>query len=86
VKRGVQIADVAWEDGPAGMAETLARIARTADDAGCDVIDAADHLWQGAHIGWLGYYSLRSRWQGDCSLRSRWQGAGVIGESFFLTP
>jgi F420-dependent oxidoreductase-like protein len=51
VKLGVQIADYAWEGGPAGMAETLARIARTADDAGFDVIGVADHLWQGAHLG-----------------------------------
>src|SRR3954467_65519 len=33
------------------MAETLVGIARTADDAGFDVIGAADHLWQGAHMG-----------------------------------
>jgi F420-dependent oxidoreductase-like protein len=51
VKLGVQIADYAWEGGPSGMAETLARIARTADDAGFDVIGVADHLWQGAHMG-----------------------------------
>jgi alkanesulfonate monooxygenase SsuD/methylene tetrahydromethanopterin reductase-like flavin-dependent oxidoreductase (luciferase family) len=69
VKRGVQIVDVAWEGGPAGMAETLVRIARTADDAGFDVIDVADHLWQGAHMGWLG----------DCSLRSWCRGHRVSG-------
>jgi F420-dependent oxidoreductase-like protein len=51
MKLGVQIADYAWEGGPAGMAEMLARIARTADDAGFDVIGVADHLWQGAHLG-----------------------------------
>jgi F420-dependent oxidoreductase-like protein len=51
VKLGVQIADYAWEGGPAGMAEMLARIARTADDAGFNVIGVADHLWQGAHLG-----------------------------------
>ena len=51
MKLGVQIADYAWEGGPSGMAETLARIARTADDAGFDVIGVADHLWQGAHLG-----------------------------------
>ena len=51
MKLGLQIADYAWEGGPAGMAETLAAIARTADEAGFDVIGAADHLWQGAHMG-----------------------------------
>jgi F420-dependent oxidoreductase-like protein len=51
VKLGVQIADYAWEGGPSGMADTLARIAHTADDAGFDVIGVADHLWQGAHLG-----------------------------------
>jgi F420-dependent oxidoreductase-like protein len=51
VKLGVQIADYAWEGGPSGMAETLTRIARTADDAGFDVVGVADHLWQGAHLG-----------------------------------
>jgi hypothetical protein len=34
----LQIAEYAWEGGAAGMAELLARTARTADDAGCDVI------------------------------------------------
>jgi len=33
------------------MAEMLARIASTADDAGFDVIGVPDHLWQGAHMG-----------------------------------
>jgi F420-dependent oxidoreductase-like protein len=51
VKLGVQIADYAWDGGPAGMGEMLATIARTADDAGFDVIGVADHLWQGAHLG-----------------------------------
>ena len=51
MKLGLQIADYAWAGGPAGMAETLASIARTADDAGFDVIGVADHLWQGAHLG-----------------------------------
>jgi F420-dependent oxidoreductase-like protein len=51
MKLGVQIADYAWEGGPAGMAEMLARIARTVDEAGFDVIGVADHLWQGAHLG-----------------------------------
>jgi len=51
MKLGLQIADYAWAGRPAGMAETLASIARTADDAGFDVIGVADHLWQGAHLG-----------------------------------
>jgi F420-dependent oxidoreductase-like protein len=51
MKFGLQIADYAWEGGPSSMAETLAAIARTADDAGFDVIGVADHLWQGAHMG-----------------------------------
>ena len=51
MKLGVQVADYAWEGEPSKMAETLAAIARTADDAGFDVIGVADHLWQGAHLG-----------------------------------
>ncbi len=51
MKLGVQIADFAWAGGPAGMADTLAGIARTADDLGFDVIGVADHLWQGVHMG-----------------------------------
>jgi F420-dependent oxidoreductase-like protein len=48
---GVQIADFAWAGGPPAMAETLAAIARAAEDAGFDVIGVADHLWQVPHMG-----------------------------------
>jgi F420-dependent oxidoreductase-like protein len=51
VKLGVQIADFAWAGGPAGMAETLADIARTADEAGFSVVGAGDHLWQNVQMG-----------------------------------
>ena len=51
MKLGIQLADFAWEGGPASMADTLARLARDADEAGLDVIGVADHLWQGPHMG-----------------------------------
>jgi F420-dependent oxidoreductase-like protein len=48
---GLQIAAFAWAGGSPRMGETLANLARTADDAGFDLICAADHLWQGQHMG-----------------------------------
>lgn len=33
------------------MAETLAALSRSADDAGFDTIGVADHVWQGPHLG-----------------------------------
>jgi F420-dependent oxidoreductase-like protein len=51
MKLGVQIADFAWKGGPSCMRETLAAIARTADDVGLDLIGVADHLWQGDYLG-----------------------------------
>ncbi|GAA3071554.1 LLM class F420-dependent oxidoreductase [Streptosporangium carneum] len=47
----MELGDYAWEGGPARMADTLADIARTADDAGFALIGVGDHLWQGPHAG-----------------------------------
>jgi hypothetical protein len=44
MKLGVQIAHYAWEGGPAGMAEMLARIALTADDSRVDPIASLERI------------------------------------------
>jgi len=51
VKIGLVIGDFAWEGGPSRMADTLAGIARAADDTGFSLIGVGDHLWQGPHAG-----------------------------------
>ncbi|MBB0242677.1 LLM class F420-dependent oxidoreductase [Streptomyces alkaliphilus] len=51
MKIGLAVADFAWEGGAPRMAETLAALSRSADDAGFDVIGVADHVWQGPHMG-----------------------------------
>ncbi|MBN3933115.1 LLM class F420-dependent oxidoreductase [Streptomyces verrucosisporus] len=51
MKIGLAIADYSWEGGAPRMAETLAALSRSADDAGFDVIGVADHVWQGPHMG-----------------------------------
>ncbi|AWK10970.1 TIGR03560 family F420-dependent LLM class oxidoreductase [Streptomyces spongiicola] len=51
MKIGLAFADYAWEGGAVRMAETLAAMSRSADDAGFDVIGVADHVWQGPHMG-----------------------------------
>lgn len=51
MRLGVQIADFAWSGGAPGTAATLADLARTAEDAGFDLIGVADHLWQVSHLG-----------------------------------
>ncbi|WP_225800908.1 LLM class F420-dependent oxidoreductase [Streptomyces sp. NK15101] len=51
MKLGLAFADYAWDGGAERMADTLATMARTADDAGFDVIGVADHVWQGPHMG-----------------------------------
>ncbi|WP_335936488.1 LLM class F420-dependent oxidoreductase [Streptomyces sp. PTD5-9] len=51
MKVGLELGEFAWEGGPARMGETVAGIARTADDAGFSLIGVGDHLWQGPHAG-----------------------------------
>jgi F420-dependent oxidoreductase-like protein len=51
MKIGLTIADFTWPDGPACIGPNLARIARTADDAGFDSIWVMDHLFQIGHNG-----------------------------------
>jgi F420-dependent oxidoreductase-like protein len=48
---GLALGAFAWNNGPAAMGETVARIGRTADDAGFALIGVGDHLWQGPHAG-----------------------------------
>ncbi|MFC4586714.1 LLM class F420-dependent oxidoreductase [Sphaerisporangium corydalis] len=48
---GMVIGDFAWQGGAVRMAETLAEIGQTADDAGFSIIGVGDHLWQGPHAG-----------------------------------
>lgn len=50
MKFGLQIPRFRWPGGPPNTAETLAQIARTADDAGYDSIWLMDHLFQIASI------------------------------------
>ena len=51
MKVGMVIGDFAWAGGATRMAETLAGIATTAEDAGFSVIGVGDHVWQGPHAG-----------------------------------
>lgn len=46
MKIGLQIPDFTWPDGPARLGENLARVARTADDAGFNRIAVMDHVFQ----------------------------------------
>jgi F420-dependent oxidoreductase-like protein len=48
---GLALGAFAWDGGTAAMGETVARISRTADDAGFSLIGVGDHLWQGPHAG-----------------------------------
>ncbi len=46
MKIGLHIADFTYPAGPAGLADDLARIAETAEEAGFARISVMDHLWQ----------------------------------------
>ena len=48
---GLHIASFSWPDGPAGIAENLARVARTAEDVGFGRLTVLDHVWQIQVIG-----------------------------------
>lgn len=51
MKLGLQIGSFTWEGGDAAIAETLAGIVRTADDAGFDSIWVMDHFLQIGSVG-----------------------------------
>jgi len=51
LKIGLQISSFTWPGGDAAIGETLARICRTADDAGFDSIWVMDHLFQIRSVG-----------------------------------
>jgi F420-dependent oxidoreductase-like protein len=51
MKLGLHIPVISWDGGPAAFRTTLADIARTAEAAGFDSIDVADHLWQHPIMG-----------------------------------
>jgi len=51
VKLGIQIDSFTWPGGPAEIAATLGRIARTADDVGLDSIWVMDHFFQIRGVG-----------------------------------
>jgi F420-dependent oxidoreductase-like protein len=51
VKLGLQINSFTWPGGDAAIGPTLARIVRTADDAGFDSIWVMDHLFQIRSVG-----------------------------------
>jgi F420-dependent oxidoreductase-like protein len=46
MKIGLDVADFTWQAGPAKLGETLATIARTADQVGFDSLWVMDHFWQ----------------------------------------
>ncbi len=46
MKIGLHIPDFTWPGGDVGIGPTLARVARTADEAGFDRISVMDHFWQ----------------------------------------
>jgi F420-dependent oxidoreductase-like protein len=51
VKLGLQISSFTWPGGPEAIGPTLARIVRTADDAGFDSIWVMDHFFQIRGVG-----------------------------------
>ena len=51
MKVGLQISSFTWPGGDAQLGETLARIVRTADDAGFDSIWVMDHFFQIGSVG-----------------------------------
>ncbi len=51
MKLGLHIAETSWQGGPARLRETLAIVVRTAEEAGFDMVDTADHVWQGPYLG-----------------------------------
>ncbi|HEY3522474.1 MAG TPA: LLM class F420-dependent oxidoreductase [Candidatus Limnocylindrales bacterium] len=51
MKVGLQIPSFAWPDGDAAIGPTLARIVRTADEAGFDSIWVMDHFFQIRSVG-----------------------------------
>jgi F420-dependent oxidoreductase-like protein len=51
MKVGLHISDFTWEDGPRGLRDRLATVARRAEEGGVDRISVMDHLWQIAHLG-----------------------------------
>ncbi|CAN5722894.1 LLM class F420-dependent oxidoreductase [soil metagenome] len=51
MKIGLQISSFTWPGGDAELGQTLARICRTADDAGFDSIWVMDHLFQIRSVG-----------------------------------
>jgi F420-dependent oxidoreductase-like protein len=51
MKFGLQINQFTWPGGPAAIGPTLARVARTADDAGFDSIWVMDHFFQIRGLG-----------------------------------
>jgi F420-dependent oxidoreductase-like protein len=51
VKLGLQIPDFTWPGGPARLGADLATIARTADDAGFDMVAVMDHFFQIRGVG-----------------------------------
>jgi F420-dependent oxidoreductase-like protein len=51
MKVGLQIPNFTWPGGPAELASTLGRIARTAEDAGFDSVWVMDHFFQIPFVG-----------------------------------
>src|SRR5262252_4096602 len=48
---GLHLADFTWPDGPLGLRENLARVARAAEDAGFAKLSVMDHVWQIGVVG-----------------------------------
>ncbi|HEX5671928.1 MAG TPA: LLM class flavin-dependent oxidoreductase, partial [Acidimicrobiia bacterium] len=46
MKFGLQVYSFTWPHGPRAIGPTLARVVRSADDAGFDSIWVMDHFWQ----------------------------------------
>ena len=51
MKLGLHIPATSWQGGARRLGPTLAQIVETAEAAGFDAIDVADHLWQHPIMG-----------------------------------
>lgn len=48
---GLQLANQTWSGGAAAMAQTIVRVATTAEEAGIARLAVMDHVWQIPHVG-----------------------------------
>ncbi len=51
MKLGLHIPETSWQGGPSQLGATIAEVVETAEAAGFDAVDVADHVWQHPLMG-----------------------------------